>query len=155
MEVITPTKRRMVERGLSWPRHEEFWLAFIKKNAKGLQSSSFDRLQLKNRNPLIAPRRKVYPSDPTICGFTLAERGLSLTMDSMKAINELRHELSASTLPQEILPKTELSLRSMKLNKLKEDEQSSVCIAAGRLRGGIPQSSKLAKLARPDKEGLG
>ena len=78
------------------------------------------------KTPKIAPRRKVYPSDPTICGFTLAERGLSLTMDSMKAITELRHELSASTLPywsQESLPKTELSLRSMKLNKLKEDEQ--------------------------------
>ena len=53
MEVVTPTKRRMVERGLSWPRHEEFWLTFIKKSAKELQSSSFDRLQLNNRNPLV------------------------------------------------------------------------------------------------------
>ncbi|KAG2323553.1 hypothetical protein Bca52824_016766 [Brassica carinata] len=68
-------------------------------------------------------------------------------MDSVKAITEPRQKLSAaSTLPcwsQEGLPETELSLRSMKPNKLKENEQSSVCTAAGGVRGGSPHPSKL------------
>lgn len=47
MERFTPMMRRRVENDLSWPRHEEVWLAFfVKKKAKGLQSSSFDRLRL-------------------------------------------------------------------------------------------------------------
>ncbi|KAL0855952.1 hypothetical protein Bca101_061105 [Brassica carinata] len=73
-------------------------------------------------------------------------------MDSVKAITELRQKLSAaSTLPfwsQEGLPETELSLRSMKPNKLKENEQSSVCTAAGNVRGGSPHPSKLARSDR-------
>lgn len=98
--------------------------------------------------PKIAPRIRVYPYDPNICGFTQTERGLSLKMDSMKTITEIRHKIfAASTLPcwsQEGLSETELSLRSMKSNQLKENEQSSVCTAAGGVRGGSPQPSKLA-----------
>ncbi|KAG2323304.1 hypothetical protein Bca52824_016517 [Brassica carinata] len=75
-------------------------------------------------------------------------------MDSVKAITELRQKLSAaSTLPcwsQEGLPEKELSLRSMKPNKLKENEQSSVCTAAGGVRGGSPHPSKLARSDRSE-----
>lgn len=98
--------------------------------------------------PKIAPRIRVYPSDPNICSFTQTERGLSLKMDSLKTITEIRQKLfAASTLlcwSQEGLSETELSLRSMKSNQLKENEQSSVCRAAGGVRGGSPQLSKLA-----------
>ncbi|WZZ07603.1 hypothetical protein YC2023_093524 [Brassica napus] len=98
--------------------------------------------------PKIAPRIRVYPYDPNICGFTQTERGLSLKMDSVKTITEIRQKIfAASTLPcwsQEGLSETELSLRSMKSNQLKENEQSSVCTAAGGVRGGSPQPSKLA-----------
>lgn len=49
--------------------------------------------------PKIAPRRKVYPSDLTIFGFTPTKKRLSLMMDSVKTITELRHKISASIIP--------------------------------------------------------
>ncbi|KAL0674105.1 hypothetical protein Bca4012_002086 [Brassica carinata] len=94
--------------------------------------------------PKIAPRIRVYPSDPNICSFTQTERGLSLKMDSLKTITEIRQKLFVACWSQEGLSETELSLRSMKSNQLKENEQSSVCRAAGGVRGGSPQPSKLA-----------
>lgn len=46
MELFTPTKRRKMEKDLSWPRHEKVWLAiFERKMTKKLHSSSFKRLQ--------------------------------------------------------------------------------------------------------------
>lgn len=46
MEIFYLTKKRKMEKNLSWPRHEEVWLTFFEREkAKRLQSSSCDILQ--------------------------------------------------------------------------------------------------------------